>query len=874
MSTKKIVMNQTKVSAKVTNVNQTNAMPKKESKTVRKEVKSNTSAKKKTKEDKLNQLMMMTNDDEMSMSEYDSEEEKTPTKVKEADEEIKKILKRLSDLEKENFSLKKSLVDSNDICKELEVKLRDKQLEMPFVKLEGKADMMQIMMEMEKSKDFFNSMRSEYMRTKSFLVQRNWEKLMMKASRKNRDPMEMTHVHNKHATTKCMCKFCFENKVIKLEMDSSRTILDLSMFGTTDLKMEMDTAGMRVQYLKDEDKVGSMADSIQIEDVKFQRTPIKITFGSMSKMRLSMQMVKEQTSARIPIQLKHLNIDTEISLRVFFIIKSTRDWLVSIDNYRLESDIEDTARLVELDEEHSGDCFVRFFKECIGSEFNTDLFTKRRHVTSLSDLTFEEEVVLMDSIRGTKVYIRFRSNDKKSKINHISTTPFTDSIEMDAMHLINPFYRSINFYASDDMSALSLNNEFDDDFLEFHRDEIYDDIPEFDDNMSESETEEEVAAYLTPSVSSVGNINLEEMSNENTNKGKSSSSTMNRKILPKGLEDSIETEKAEREKILNEIKEMEEAGVRVSTLKNRYNDVLTNTFSKSLSALLNLSPDMESMAMSYTGPMIPSHQMKSLLAKNMTNKGIDITSIPILVDNKMMYQIFSMGKENYPYNYFKLMNLTYDEFILMAFFWNDLKDFAQTVMFKDLKSISDAREKLPDYMNYLLKNKIFLDPKTDNPARSMMKLAKAIRSSAFNETKRSTVRSMYVFFQLRMYMGINNLLNSKDTDDEFQANSWADVRQNNLINLNNDSNKNSWYKMFQDRMADHKMKYINGITISVQHKLDPKVVTAIRNVNYTSYLYEEEEKLFKGMWLLSHIIAMWSISVTQGENESPAFVYR
>jgi len=38
---------------------------------VKKEVKSNTSAKKKTKEDKLNQLMMMTNDDEMSMSEYD-----------------------------------------------------------------------------------------------------------------------------------------------------------------------------------------------------------------------------------------------------------------------------------------------------------------------------------------------------------------------------------------------------------------------------------------------------------------------------------------------------------------------------------------------------------------------------------------------------------------------------------------------------------------------------------------------------------------------------------------------------------------------------------------------------------------------------------
>jgi hypothetical protein len=861
MSSVKNIKNQTKVTAKVTNVTQGTKTTGKKIKTVEKtpkELKRVNTSEEKTKKT-IDDLLTMTLDDEMSDSEGTEvnlvDEDITENSNKELAkmilkmEELTKENAKMREIERENKILKKTLADKDSFYNEVEFKVRDKDLSMESALLKGNTEMSQLMLEMEKSRDMFDVMRTEYLRTKSFLVQRAWDKLLIKSSRDGKRPEEINHISRVHATGTCVCRYCFENKMIKMETNTHLTKIDLSMFNMGDLTMEMETSGMRVDFDVEGAALGACNSTIQITDCRYKRKPLKISIGSMFKKNMDGKFNPDKGETLLPVRIRYIGYDSTVSMRVFLCVKMVRDWMVTINNYNLEDEDLEENRVMDLPNNDQENCFMLFYQVSTGTIFDMESFMKNRLVTKVSDLTMEEEVVLMNSLWGKKVYVKFRADNKNHLSNHISEKPFEGSISMEAYNLMNPFYRNINFYSSEERMHEDYIDEF------FHYDDS-DELgvameEEFDMLQQENDLDRISLLSLEDSTSTIQNSDKEADSKENE--------TNDYKV--DNVSCALEEAREERKRILEEIQEIEELDKVVGTMKDKYNNTLTDTFVRSFKTLIGTKKDMEDMSVRWAGKTVPGEQMKSMMRNNLSTKGVNLYSLPILIENKMMYELFSIRRENYPMNCVELLSMPFDEFILLAFMWDNMNDFIKTVMFKDLVMLVSARDKLPDFVNMLLEKKIIMEPLDCSLAKSMDRLAETLRTSSFVHNNQNMLRSAYMMMQQRLYMGLNLMAKTHDVTSMWNSSSWQDVNNNNMINLSYDANVNSWYNMFHNRMVDHKVKFINAAVISAKFRVRSDVSGAIKNKYMMSFNQNEEDKLITGMFLIYNIISVWSASV-------------
>lgn len=108
----------------------------------------------------------------------------------------------------------------------------------------------------------------------------------------------------------------------------------------------------------------------------------------------------------------------------------------------------DQNRVIEVMEnttvkEGFNDCFSVAMKELIPIFQTVTMYDKK----SISDLTVEEEAMLLTNSYNKKVFVKVINN--KSKKNHISLTAFEDSMEIPVALLVTPKYRETLFYSTE-----------------------------------------------------------------------------------------------------------------------------------------------------------------------------------------------------------------------------------------------------------------------------------------------------------------------------------------------------------------------------------------------------------------------------------------
>jgi len=102
----------------------------------------------------------------------------------------------------------------------------------------------------------------------------------------------------------------------------------------------------------------------------------------------------------------------------------------------------DFYSISSLEKFEIGTCFLEYVK------FYLDLDFSDRMITRISDLTCNEEMMLLSTIGLDKVWIRADDSDPSKMTNHIQREEFDGAVEMSAYMLHTPLFREVRFFAS------------------------------------------------------------------------------------------------------------------------------------------------------------------------------------------------------------------------------------------------------------------------------------------------------------------------------------------------------------------------------------------------------------------------------------------
>jgi hypothetical protein len=724
---------------------------------------------------------MMNSDTESSEeSEEDSDEELTmEVKMNYFQSEAKKFRKKWQEALYKNEMLTKEFTENRILLNEMSLSCKEMNVETPDLNIVNNIGFNELIMDVEASKDMALEAKAEYLKLKGFLVQKKYEEIQeetlisnMKKMKSNPDKMmlintnkEVAKIMHSNLSARCNCSWCFETKINSLEKMTEKTTLDLSMFNKKSIKLEYETGTHKVFFKNLE----TGESTVEVSSVQFKKSPIKLTFTSEYKERMSWK--KELPLSVFSMLVPTLNKTYNVYGRAYFFVKNIRSWMNNVDCLKMENYWENLMPEVNP----KGFCFLEVFCEVLNI---TDVSSKaelihNREFRSISNLSFEEEVAFISGLWSKKVYVFSNKDDVFDKNNHISLKPGKNLLEMDPIRIINPICRNIRYFSNveDILDAVNTESHWDDYMVP--EPDVCVDIE--DDVMSMIDTDDDES-------------NIIDMIDHNSL-----------------LEDvapilSKEAESYSFEKKMEHLQRVYNAKM----LKYMYNSL------KRLYMLVDYNPMPTS-----TICMAPNPFVKSVVTKKMENKGMPNHMLNLWADHSMINHISTLNYEHYTPNYYFLLTTTLKEFSLIAFFWSDLYSFSDNIMLKDLSFFSQAKENLPKYFNMLTKKGMMLDTTEDTTEEKIDKMYEVISSSAFMDTKSSTIRRLFIFFHLRVMYAILMQNMVKSTTQDINSMSWKDVRENTLINLNVTGNKDSWYNMFRTRASERSVKFIDAYRPSV-----------------------------------------------------------
>jgi len=758
---------------------------------------------------------------------------------------ISSLENKLKVKEQEISYLKSKITSEVNLEKNKGITMRilDKERRMPSINMVTEDSFEELIMETEASRDTANCMMRDYLVKNSFLID-NLLTSIQSMSLKSPVSTKMlmgTMIHNKKDPLKCMCKLCFESKLTRIGNSSTMTVIDLALISDSDIKIEFDSSTYRAVFKEPKIRTEDWNPMIEIESVKFSRTPIRIFPGKELRNRLTKSRRSEMFCAELNILSMEMTISSP--LRIMFFVKQARDWVEVIEQMNLSFESSNSSFVMESDDT----CFLRFLKSAFSNEVNVEKMTKSRIITSMNDLTLLEEVALQTSLMKRPVFIKYDPFSSFNKTNHISLKPFKGSEEVFAYSLSDPLLRKINFF-SDDIQDLSLE-EMEDEF-DLMTDETADECDQFV-KLRESEGEDENAME-----------DMENMTSKEKEIEMVSGSNVNNVI--KNMKDRAET----KDRMMKEFPSMEEVfseseATELNKIVEEHNNKMISNMMKEINkpmsndaAFSGIEFNKAKMMMFNPLPAISSQVSRILLMHHTPYKmSVEISKC------QTSYELIKLDKENYPIKYINLVSFTFKEFLLISFFWSDLMDFSLTITMKDLSMLGRAREDLPSYMNYMLRRGILMDVDSVDMETKMNKLFEILKDSHFYKMNRTILDAMYMMLAMRVQMSLTGISKSQEFMINNSVSSYRMVEENNLVNLNVVGNRNFWYEMYRNRMNKASLKFINASSIPLKDKINMD-----KSEDYMSKMVKEyrlgcEREMVKGMITLMALMSVWWRSI-------------
>lgn len=739
------------------------------------------------------------------------------------DKEIKTLKKQLSKEMNDDRSMTMTVVDANR--------------RMPILDLRGRDCLEDLILEADSARELTNCMKRDYLMEKAFLIN---NKLQTVQSSKRKAPhrslfRDGVMMHNSESPLSCMCKVCFETKISRIGSAANKTTIDLSLISNSDLLLELDSSTYRAVFKEPDFNENEYVPSIEIEKLQFSKGKITLTPSTALSRNIVKSKVEDMCKARLTVL--SMALDIEAPLRMLFYVRNCREWvnLVDTNGFEVYDALEDG--IIDLE----NDCFLRFVNEAMGGMVDTAKMSSQRTITKMEDLTLMEETALQSVLINKKVHLKFDPYSNSNFSNHISMSKFEGSKSMHAYRLSDPMYRSINFFSSND-----LDNKKD----EVRRSFAFDNSCMYD----QCDSEEDLVLVESDNTSDV----MMPLTYTDCNMDAVDSKLESLKKNKNFVENLSTTEK-----IWEEMKKLDDFKKDYKVINNSYNSRMMSAMISSLKSLIMSENVFHTLNLDLVSDMYPSHVVKSAVSKNLMGRNIPNRMVAQIADDRLTNELFRLNRENYPYNYIKLLSFTYKEFLLIAFFWSDLQDFSTVVTMRDLNMFIRLRSDLPSYMKMLLRRGILLDTSDSVLDIKINKLYNNIYDSLFNDQKYSIVKTLYMIFCLRVHACIRSAEKVQETTSNLNQNSWKDLRVNNLINLNITGNRNSWYNMFHNRIKDHNMKFINGATISIMDRITVDEEDRFMVHNMMNYTFIDEPKLYKGMSLLFSVLSLWGITLRE-----------
>jgi len=253
---------------------------------------------------------------------------------------------------------------------------------------------------------------------------------------------------------------------------------------------------------------------------------------------------------------------------------------------------------------------------------------------------------------------------------------------------------------------------------------------------------------------------------------------------------------------------------------------------------------------------------KEAVMLNMRNKGMSSEILNKWITNKLVMHIFKLRAETYNHSVFRLIGTTMEEFVLIAFFWDDLTSFSNVITTQDLSKILEAKTKLPKYFKHVTRKGVIVDNQQESLDKRMSSFAKLLITSSFFETKRASVRTLYMFFQLRLVMQVMISTHVKDTKEDLNEMSWMDVSKNSFVHVEDTSTVNSWYNIFRSSVDQKEVRFINGFQPSIMDTVTEEETLSYQMSNLNRYKDKDEDMLMLGMMNIFTFLSIWGLSMT------------